>query len=106
MKFHPRLAPIKAAVFPLIKKEGMPEKAAEIFGAIKGAGLSCQYDQQGAIGRRYRRQDEIGTPFCITVDGETASDNTVTLRDRDSLEQVRIPADDVAAEITQRLRRR
>jgi glycyl-tRNA synthetase len=104
MKFHPRLAPVKAAVFPLIKKEGMPEKAAEIFGDLKAAGLNCQYDQQGAIGRRYRRQDEIGTPFCITVDGDTASDNTVTLRDRDSLEQVRVPADRIVQEITDRLK--
>lgn len=103
MKFHPRLAPVKAAVFPLIKKEGMPEKAAEIFGALKAAGLSCQYDQQGAIGRRYRRQDEIGTPYCITVDGDTMTDGTVTIRDRDSLEQIRIPVDQVVSEITTRL---
>jgi glycyl-tRNA synthetase len=104
MKFHPRLAPVKAAVFPLIKKEGMPEKAAQIFGELKSAGLNCQYDQQGAIGRRYRRQDEIGTPFCLTVDGDTASDNTVTLRDRDTLEQVRIPADRVVQEVNDRLK--
>lgn len=103
MKFHPRLAPIKAAVFPLIKKEGMPEKAAEIFGALKAAGLNCQYDQQGAIGRRYRRQDEIGTPCCITVDGDTMTDETVTLRDRDSLEQVRVPIANVVEEIQSRL---
>ncbi|MCH2210719.1 MAG: glycine--tRNA ligase [Fuerstiella sp.] len=104
MRFHPRLAPVKAAVFPLIKKEGMPEKAAEIFGELKAAGLNCHYDQQGAIGRRYRRQDEIGTPFCLTVDGDTASDNSVTLRDRDSLEQVRISADQVVEEINDRLK--
>jgi glycyl-tRNA synthetase len=91
MKFHPRLAPVKAAVFPLIKKEGMPEKAAEIYGELKAAGLSVQYDQQAAIGRRYRRQDEIGTPFCITVDGDTAKDNCVTVRDRDTLQQDRVP---------------
>jgi glycyl-tRNA synthetase len=104
MKFHPRIAPVKAAVFPLIKKEGMPEKAAEIFGDLKAAGLNCQYDQQGAIGRRYRRQDEIGTPFCITVDGDTASDNCVTLRDRDTLQQERIPVDRIVAEVTARLK--
>lgn len=103
MKFHPRLAPVKAAVFPLIKKEGMPEKAAEIFGALKAAGLSCQYDQQGAIGRRYRRQDEIGTPYCITVDGDSMKDDTVTIRDRDSLEQTRISVADIVAEVTGRL---
>ncbi len=104
MRLHPRLAPITAAVFPLIKKEGMPEKAAAIYGELRAAGLNCQYDQQGAIGRRYRRQDEIGTPFCITVDGHTASDDTVTLRDRDSLDQVRIPAGRVVDEIQDRLR--
>lgn len=103
MKFHPRLAPVKAAVFPLIKKEGMPEKAAEVFGALKAAGLNCHYDQQGAIGRRYRRQDEIGTPYCITIDGDTATDGTVTLRDRDSLEQIRVPADRIVEEVTERL---
>lgn len=103
MKFHPRLAPVKAAVFPLIKKEGMPEKAAEVFGALKAAGLNCQYDQQGAIGRRYRRQDEIGTPYCITIDGDTATDGTVTLRDRDTLEQVRVSADRIVEEVTNRL---
>ncbi len=81
----------------------MPEKATEIFGALKAAGLSCQFDQQGAIGRRYRRQDEIGTPYCITVDGDTMTDGTVTIRDRDTLEQVRVPADKIAEEITSRL---
>ena len=73
MRFHPRLAPIKAAVFPLIKKDGMPENAAEIYRELKRAGIAAYYDQQAAIGRRYRRQDEIGTPFCITVDGETSA---------------------------------
>ena len=103
LALHPRLAPIKAAVFPLIKKEGMPEKALEIHRALKAAGLASTYDQQGAIGRRYRRQDEIGTPFCLTVDGDTMSDGTVTLRDRDTLEQVRIPVEDVTAEVQSRL---
>jgi glycyl-tRNA synthetase len=104
MSLHPRLAPIKAAIFPLIKKEGMPEKAAEIYQSLKEAGVAVTYDQQGAIGRRYRRQDEIGTPFCITVDGDTAGDDAVTLRDRDSLEQVRIPVKDVVQEVTNRLK--
>ena len=104
MKFHPRLAPVKAAVFPLIKKEGMPEKAAEIYGELKAAGLSVQYDQQAAIGRRYRRQDEIGTPFCITVDGDTAVDKCVTIRDRDSLVQERIPVDRIVDEVLSRLK--
>jgi len=97
MKFHPRLAPIKAAVFPLVKKEGMPEMAREIYAACKAAGLSSFYDEKGAVGRRYRRQDEVGTPFCITVDGDSLADGAVTVRDRDSLEQIRIPADEVVA---------
>ena len=104
MKFHPRLAPIKAAIFPLMKKDGQPEKAQEIYGALKAAGISCQYDQAGVIGRRYRRQDEIGTPYCLTVDYDTADDNCVTLRDRDSLEQERIPVDQVVSEISARLK--
>ena len=82
----------------------MPETAAKIYRDLKKAGLTAAYDQQGAIGRRYRRQDEIGTPYCITVDGQTAEDQTVTLRDRDSLEQTRIPLDRVTQEIQDRLR--
>ncbi|HIH00839.1 TPA: glycine--tRNA ligase, partial [Thermoplasmata archaeon] len=90
MKFHPRLAPVKVAVFPLVKKEGMPEIAEKIYRACKDAGLAAFYDEKGAVGRRYRRQDEAGTPFCVTVDGQTLTDGTVTVRDRDSAEQVRI----------------
>ena len=104
MKFHPKLAPIKAAVFPLIKKEGMPEKAAELYRSLKAAGVAAFYDQQGAIGRRYRRQDEVGTPWCITIDGDTMSDGTVTIRDRDTLEQEKLPIDKVADELVARLR--
>ncbi|MEZ5942099.1 MAG: glycine--tRNA ligase [Planctomycetaceae bacterium] len=104
MKFHPRLAPIKAAVFPLLKKDGHPEKAKEIYRALKDAGIAVQYDEQAAIGKRYRRQDEIGTPWCLTIDGDTLTDGTVTLRDRDTLEQVRIPANEVVDEISRRLR--
>lgn len=103
MRFHPRLAPIKAAVFPLVKKDGQPEKAKEIYRALKSAGIAVTYDEQAAIGRRYRRQDEIGTPWCITIDGETLSENTVTIRDRDSLEQVRVPVDGIVEEIQKRL---
>ncbi len=103
MKFHPQLAPIKVAVFPLIKKDGMPETAAGLYRDLKQAGIACTFDQQAAIGRRYRRQDEIGTPWCVTIDGQTAEDNSVTLRDRDTLEQTRIPLNDVVAEITSRL---
>ncbi|MEX1097358.1 MAG: glycine--tRNA ligase [Planctomycetales bacterium] len=103
LKLHPRLAPIKAAVLPLIKKEGMPEKAAEIYRDLKRAGLAAYYDQQGAIGRRYRRQDEAGTPFCITIDGQTATDHTVTLRDRDTLEQIRVPVQEIVETVRQRV---
>lgn len=102
LKLHPRLAPVKAAVFPLVKKDGMPEVAAEIYGELKKR-MSVQYDEKGAVGRRYRRQDEIGTPFCITVDGQTLQDGTVTLRDRDTLEQVRVKKDELAAELEQRI---
>jgi glycyl-tRNA synthetase len=102
MRFHPRLAPVKAAIFPLVKKDGMPEIAREIYRALKSE-FNVFYDEKGAVGRRYRRQDEAGTPYCITVDGQTLQDRTVTLRDRDSLEQTRVRADDVLGEIRQRL---
>lgn len=104
MKFHPRLAPIKVGVFPLTKKDGQPEKAADVYRELKSAGIATTYEQQGAIGKRYRRQDEIGTPFCLTIDHETADNDTVTLRDRDTLEQVRIPVKEVVDEIARRLR--
>ena len=104
MKLHPRLAPYKIAVFPLIKKEGMPEAAHQIFMDCKRAGLSAFYDEKAAIGRRYRRQDEIGTPFCITVDGQTLADQTVTIRDRDTLTQERLSVDKVVAYVRDRMR--
>ncbi len=104
LKLHPRLAPVKVAIFPLIKKEGHPEKALEIYKAFKDAGINAQYDAQAAIGKRYRRMDEIGTPWCITVDGQTMTDGTVTLRDRDTLEQVRVPAHEIVDMIAKRLR--
>jgi glycyl-tRNA synthetase len=102
MKLHPRLAPIKAAVFPLVKKDGMPEVAKGIYRELKQQ-FNVFYDEKGAVGRRYRRQDEAGTPFCITVDGQTLDDQTVTIRDRDSLKQWRVRVDDVPAEIAQRV---
>jgi glycyl-tRNA synthetase len=104
LKLHPRLAPIKAAIFPLIKKEGMPETALGIYREMKAAGLNVIYSQQGAIGRRYRQQDEIGTPWCITIDGDTATDGAVTVRDRDTLEQTRVPVSEVTNELLSRLR--
>jgi len=102
MRFHPRIAPIKAAVFPLVKKDGMPEIARDIYRALKQH-FNVFYDEKGAVGRRYRRQDEAGTPFGITVDGQTLQDNTVTIRDRDSLEQQRIKVDDCVEEIRHRI---
>jgi glycyl-tRNA synthetase len=105
MKFHPRLAPVKVAVFPLVKKEGMPEVATGIYRELQKAGLSCFYDEKGAVGRRYRRQDEAGTPFCVTVDGQTLQDQTVTIRDRDSLRQDRIAASQALTYVRERLGR-
>jgi glycyl-tRNA synthetase len=99
----PDLAPTKAAVFPLVKKDGMPELAEKLHQALRSAAIPAFYDQSGAIGRRYRRQDEVGTPWCITVDGQTTEDGTVTVRDRDSLEQVRVGSDHVVAWIRDRL---
>jgi len=89
LRFHPALAPVKVGVFPLVKKEGMPEIARGIYDDLKRR-FNCFYDEKGAVGRRYRRQDEAGTPFCVTVDGQTLQDQTVTVRERDSMEQVRI----------------
>jgi glycyl-tRNA synthetase len=89
LRFPPQLAPVKVAVLPLVKKEGLPEKAMEIFSLLK-LEFNCQYDDKDAIGRRYRRQDAIGTPYCITIDHETLTNNTVTLRERDSMKQDRI----------------
>jgi glycyl-tRNA synthetase len=103
MKLHPRLAPIKAAVLPLVKRDSMPEIASELYRDLKRAGLAAAYDEKGAIGRRYRRQDEAGTPFCITVDGQTLEDRTVTLRDRDTCRQERIAAAACADELRRRL---
>ncbi len=103
LKLHPRLAPVKAAVFPLVKKDGMPEVAKEVYSALKPF-MNVFYDEKGAVGRRYRRQDEVGTPFCVTVDGDTLKDGTVTIRDRDSLKQWRTKKDDVVAELRERLR--
>jgi glycyl-tRNA synthetase len=102
LKLHPRLAPIKAAVFPLVKKDGMPEKALEIYRSLKRH-YNVFYDEKGAIGRRYRRQDEAGTPFCITVDGDTGSAGTVTVRERDSCAQVRIGVDELAAFLDEKI---
>lgn len=94
LKLHPSIAPIKAAVLPLVKKDGQPEKAAEIAKRLREAGLNVACDEQQSIGKRYAKHDEIGTPFCITVDPDTLKDNTVTLRNRDSAQQVRLSIDE------------
>jgi glycyl-tRNA synthetase len=102
LKLHPRLAPVKVAVLPLVKKDGQPQVAREIHENLRRA-FQTEYDEGGSIGKRYRRQDEIGTPWCVTVDHQTLEDNTVTVRDRDSLAQDRIAIDDLRAELAKRL---
>jgi glycyl-tRNA synthetase len=102
MRFHPRLAPIKAAIFPLVNKDGMPEKAAKLYCELKPH-FNVFFDDKGAVGRRYRRQDEAGTPFCITIDGQTLQDDTVTIRDRDTLKQERVPLSQVRSVIEKAL---
>jgi glycyl-tRNA synthetase len=104
LRLHPRLAPVKAAVFPLLRKDGQPEKAQNVC-AVLQPHFPVQYDQAGSIGRRYRRQDEIGTPYGLTVDHQTMADDTVTLRDRDSMEQERIPIDRLVDELKKRMER-
>ncbi len=94
LRFHPKLAPVKAAIFPLVNKDGMPEIARKIETDLR-RNFKVFYDDKGAVGRRYRRQDEAGTPFCITVDTQTIEDQTVTLRERDSMEQVRVSIDQI-----------
>ncbi|HET7024226.1 MAG TPA: glycine--tRNA ligase [Gemmatimonadales bacterium] len=99
---HPAIAPIKAAVFPLVKKDGMPETATALYDDLRKR-VRTSYDDSGAIGRRYRRMDEVGTPYCITIDGETAKDHAVTIRHRDAMTQERIGMDHVAAWLAERL---
>ena len=101
LKFHPEIAPIKAAVFPLVKRDRMPDIAHEIEADMRRH-FNAFYDESGSIGKRYRRMDEAGTPFCITVDGETLENDTVTVRDRDSTQQVRVPIAELAEYIRSR----
>jgi glycyl-tRNA synthetase len=102
LRLHPKLAPVKVAVLPLVNKDGQPEKAKEIYEELREL-MPSEYDSGGSIGKRYRRQDEIGTPWGVTVDHQTMEDDTVTLRDRDSLDQSRIGIGDLAEELTRRL---
>ncbi len=104
LSIKPSLAPLKAGIFPLVKREGMPERAATIHEALRARGIPSFYDDSGGIGRCYRRQDEAGTPFCITVDGETMDSGTVTIRERDSMQQTRISQDEIARYLEERIR--
>ncbi|MGN6171162.1 MAG: glycine--tRNA ligase [Solirubrobacteraceae bacterium] len=103
LRLHPVLSPVKVAVLPLVRKDGQPELAREVYMLLREA-LQAEYDEGGAIGRRYRRQDEIGTPWAVTIDHQTLEDRTVTIRDRDTLAQVRAPIGELAAEFERRLR--
>jgi glycyl-tRNA synthetase len=103
MKIPPFLAPVKAAVLPLVKKDGLPEKAIEIFNRLK-PDYMCFYEEKDSIGKRYRRQDAIGTPYCITVDHQTLEDNTVTIRERDTMVQDRVAIDKISSIIAERLK--
>jgi glycyl-tRNA synthetase len=102
MRLHPKLAPVKVAVLPLVNKEGQPEKARALYEELR-VDMQAEFDTGGSIGKRYRRQDEIGTPWGVTIDHQTMEDDTVTLRDRDSLDQSRIPIGEVRAELNRRL---
>jgi glycyl-tRNA synthetase len=102
LRLHPRLAPVKAAVLPLLNKDGQPEKARAIYEELRSR-VPAEFDTGGSIGKRYRRQDEIGTPWGVTVDHQTMDDDTVTLRDRDSLEQTRIAIGELGDELERRL---
>ena len=100
MHLHPALAPYKAAILPLSKK--LSDKAKEVYEMLSKE-FMCDYDEAGSIGKRYRREDEIGTPYCITIDFDTLEDNMVTIRDRDTMEQVRVSIDEVKEWINKKL---
>jgi glycyl-tRNA synthetase len=103
LRFHPRIAPVSVGIFPLVKNDGLAEMAHKLDDEL------CEdfrtfYDEGGAIGRRYRRQDEVGTPFCVTLDYQTKEDQTVTIRFRDSMQQVRVKMTDIAATLKKAIR--
>jgi glycyl-tRNA synthetase len=102
LRLSPKLSPVKAAILPLVRKDGMPERAEKIHAELRKR-WQVFYDDAAAIGKRYRRQDEIGTPFCVTIDGDTLRDNTVTVRERDSMEQARIAEDRLVAFLDEKL---
>jgi glycyl-tRNA synthetase len=103
LRLAPQMAPVKVAVLPLVNKDGQPEKARAIHEELRGR-LPTEYDTGGSIGKRYRRQDEIGTPWGVTVDHQTMEDDTVTLRDRDTLDQSRIAVSELGDELERRLK--
>ena len=110
LHFSPKLAPVKVAVLPLSKKEPLTETASELYRKFLAAGISAEYDETQSIGRRYRRQDELGTPWCVTVDFDTVGQGEkperagmVTVRDRDSMEQTTMPLDEAVAHIAKLL---
>ena len=102
MKFAPRMAPIKVGIFPLVAKEGMPEVAEKLYLDLRNK-YSAEFDVKQSIGKRYARMDEIGTPYCVTVDGQTLVDQTVTIRDRDTATQQRIAIDKVRSYLDERM---
>lgn len=103
LHFHPYIAPVKVAVLPLVKKDGLGEYAQNLERSLRGD-YATYYDQSGAVGRRYRRQDEIGTPYCVTVDYETLEDQTVTVRFRDSMKQERVGVDSLVTFINDKMK--
>src|ERR687889_83002 len=102
LKLHPKIAPVKVAVLPLVRKDGQPELARDVRDALRGR-MQTEYDEGGSIGRRYRRQDEIGTPYCVTIDHQSLEDRTVTVRERDSLAQDRVAVDELPDVLEARL---
>jgi len=104
LRLSPKVSPIKAAVFPLVKKEGLPEIGQKIAKELRENGIQTFYDESGSVGRRYRRQDEIGTPVCITIDFDTLKDQTVTLRDRDNMEQVRVKISEITSAVQDKIK--
>ena len=104
LRLSPKVAPIKVAVFPLVKKEGLPEIGQKIAKELREHGIQTFYDESGSVGRRYRRQDEIGTPFCVTVDFDSLKDQSVTIRDRDSMKQERIKISEITSSVLNKIK--
>ena len=98
LNIPPILAPIKVAILPLLKKDNLPEKSKEIYNKLKN-NFNCFYEEKDSIGKRYRRQDALGTPFCVTIDHDTLENNTITLRNRDSMQQTRLSVDELIIEL-------